>query len=126
MVLADPTCQKVAFINYIYHSIREILFFTCLQQDTLNHIHEGHKAIAKCRLLAHTSVWWLTNQRDDSEIYHETFICQVLYPRHDSFRQWSTAFVPGISRVCYIKTTILSMSPAVLTTLKRTGRLSEQ
>ena len=33
-----------------------IVIPTCLQQDMLSCIHQGHQGIVKCRLQAHTSV----------------------------------------------------------------------
>ena len=35
-----------------------IVIPTCLQQDMLSHIHQGHEGIVKRRSRAHTSVWW--------------------------------------------------------------------
>jgi len=42
----------------------KIVIPTCLQEDILSRIHQGHQGIVKCRLRARTSVWWpgLTQQ----------------------------------------------------------------
>ena len=35
-----------------------IVIAKCLQQETLQRIHEGHQGINKCRERANRSVWW--------------------------------------------------------------------
>ena len=35
-----------------------IVIPSCLQEDILQHLHQGHQGIVKCKLRARNSVWW--------------------------------------------------------------------
>ena len=35
-----------------------IVIPSCLQEDILQHLHQGHQGIVKCKLHARNSVWW--------------------------------------------------------------------
>ena len=54
-----------------------IVIPTCLQQDILSRIHQGHQGIVKCRLRARMSVWWPgLSQQIKTMIEHCTDCCQ--------------------------------------------------
>ena len=50
--------SELSLYNNLLMRAHRIVIPTCLQQDTLSRIHEGHQGIVKCRLRARTSVWW--------------------------------------------------------------------
>lgn len=52
-----------------------IVIPTCLQQDTLNCIHEGHQGIVKCRLRASISVWWPGISQQIKEMIQKCHTC---------------------------------------------------
>ena len=49
--------SELSLYNTLLMCAHRIVIPTCLLQDTLNHIHEGHQGIVKCRLRARTSVY---------------------------------------------------------------------
>ena len=49
--------SELCIHNELLLSADRIVIPTCLQQDVLSRIHQGHQGIVKCRLRAHTSVW---------------------------------------------------------------------
>ena len=50
--------SELSMHNSLLLRAHRIVIPTCLQQDTLKRIHEGHQGIVKCRLRARTSVRW--------------------------------------------------------------------
>ena len=52
-----------------------IVIPTCLQQDILSRIHQGHQGIVKCRLRARTSVWWPGISQDISNMIENCNPC---------------------------------------------------
>lgn len=49
--------SELSLHNTLLMCADRIVIPTCLQQDILSRIHQGHQGIVKCRLCAHTSVW---------------------------------------------------------------------
>ena len=52
-----------------------IVIPTCLQQDMLSRIHQGHQGIVKCRLRARTSVWWSGISKQINEMIQNCKTC---------------------------------------------------
>ena len=52
-----------------------IVIPTCLQQDMLSRIHQGHQGIVKCRSRARTSVWWPGISKQINEIIQNCETC---------------------------------------------------
>ena len=52
-----------------------IVIATCLQQDMLSRIHQGHQGIVKCRLRARTSVWWPGMSKQINEMTQNCETC---------------------------------------------------
>ena len=52
-----------------------IVIPTCLQQDMLSRIHQGHQGIVKCRLRARTSVWWPGISKQINEMIQNCETC---------------------------------------------------
>ena len=61
--------------NSLLLRAQRIVIPTCLQQDTLKRIHEGHQGIVKCRLRARTSVWWPGISQQITEIIQKCYTC---------------------------------------------------
>ena len=76
-------CSELSMHNCLLLRAHRIVIPTCLQQDTLKRIHEGHQGIVKCRLLARTSVWWPGISQQIKEMIQKCHTCKNLQIRSE-------------------------------------------
>ena len=53
-----------------------------MRNDVLKQIHEGHLGIARCRLRAHTSVYWPGINEDINDMIGHCEMCQLCKPKN--------------------------------------------
>ena len=53
-----------------------------MRNGVLKHIHEGHLGVAKCRLRAHTSVYWPGINKDINDMVGHYEMCQMCKPKN--------------------------------------------
>ena len=67
--------SKLSLYNTLLMRAHRIAIPTCLQQDTLSRIHQGHQGIVKCRLRVRTSVWWPRISQQIREMIQKCISC---------------------------------------------------
>ena len=67
--------SELSMHNNLLLRAHRIVIPTCLQQDTLSRIHEGHQGIGKCRSRARTSVWWPGISQQIKEMIQKCHTC---------------------------------------------------
>ena len=53
-----------------------------MRNDVVKQIHEGHLGVTKCRLRAHTSVYWPGINEDTNDMVVHCEMCQLCKPNN--------------------------------------------